>query len=545
MSRVREAFDIDLPLRVIFENPTVEGLANVIERKRPEGNTIEMPPIERAEGASELPLSFGQEQLWFLDQIEPGGSTYNIPVGLRLQGRTNTSALEQSLKEIIRRHQSLRTVFPTLDGEPILRIVPHPGNVVRMTDVTRLGAESDEQARLVQEERRRSFDLERGPLVRAALFFTAEEEQVLVLTVHHIVSDGWSMGVLFKELGSLYDAYRLGEPSALKELDIQYTDYARWQRNWLRGEVLESELGYWKRQLEGAPVELALVTDRQGPPFETARGGFHSIGLSRPLSDRLSEFVRCERVTAYTVLLAGFKALLYGYTGHTDIIVGAPLANRTQVKTEALVGFFVNTLPLRTRVSPDSTFRELLGQVRDITLAAQAHQLLPLQRLVDLLAPNRNPLKKPVFEVVFDYHHQLFTGPVLSGVRISPVTTKADTAKFDLTLNMFEVNGAFSAVLEYRTDLFGLATIERMLEDYQSLLEIVVCDPERILSDVLRSMNIEPNQRFSATRLAHEKDIDSDNTDGDYDRRRTELALRRASLSSSQRAWLDERLNKK
>ena len=485
MSRVREVFQVELPLRCLFESPTVAGLAERIEViRREEGGLLGLPilPVPRD---GDLPLSFAQERLWFLDQYEPGTTVYNIPSALRLRGSFNIGALEQSLNEIIRRHESLRTTFSMIDGEAVQVIAPSLGVSVPVIDLRDHPEEREEEAReLAREEACQPFDLARGPLFRSQLLRLGEDDHVLLLTMHHIVSDGWSMGVLHRELSMLYRAFVNGQPSPLEDLPIQYADFAVWQREWLQGEVLDRQLSYWKTQLEGIPAVLNLPMDHPRPGVQSYRGGRQSIELSRELAQELKQLSRKEGVTLFMTLLAAFQTLLYRYTGQEDIVVGSPIANRNRSEIEGLIGFFVNTLALRTKFDGDPTFKELLARVRQTTLGAYENQDLPFEKLVEGLKPERNLSYSPLFQVMFVLQNAPSTSLVFEGLNVSPVAIGVETAKFDLTLSISETEEGLRGSLHYNTDLFDDATISRMSAHWQTLLKALVAEPEQHISQL-------------------------------------------------------------
>ncbi|MGH7828765.1 MAG: condensation domain-containing protein, partial [Candidatus Binatia bacterium] len=376
ISRVGATCQVEIPLRFLFETPTVAGLAGRIEQSRRQDHELHDLPMSRAHAQEKVPLSFAQQRLWFLDQYEPGSSVYNIPSALRLKGALNVPALERSLSEIVRRHEALRTTFAVIDGEPFQVIAPALPVSLPIVDLTdRPGSEREKEAQTIAAEHaQKPFDLSQGPLLRVFLLHLGEDDHILLLTMHHIVSDGWSRGVLYRELSVLYEAYTQGKPSPLAELPIQYADFAFWQRQWLQGEVLENQLLYWKKQLEGAPALLNLPTDRPRPAVQSYRGGSRSIELSQELTQGLKALSAQEGVTLFMTLLAAFQTLLHRYTGQNDIVVGSPIANRNRAEIEGLIGFFVNTLVMRTDLSGNPTFKELLTRVRETTLEAYTHQ---------------------------------------------------------------------------------------------------------------------------------------------------------------------------
>ena len=442
-----------------------------------------VPPISRPDAR---PLSLGQERLWFLDQLDPGNIAYNMVAAVRLKGEINKIALEQSLNEIVRRHEALRTTFSMIGGEPVQVIAPSPTVSLSIEDLTGCPEEErEEKARqLVREEAHRPFDLSEAPLFRAGLIRLGDEDHILLLTMHHIVSDGWSMGVLQRELSVLYRAFINGQPCPLSDLPIQYGDYAIWQREWLQGEILDRQLRYWKQQLEGIPAVLILPTDHPRPAVQSFRGRTQSIELSKGLTEGLKELSRKEGVTLFMTLLAAFQGLLYRYTGQGDVVVGSPIANRNRSEIEGLIGFFVNTLVLRSNLSGNPSFRELLGRVRKTALGAYEHQDLPFEKLVEELQPERSLSYSPLFQVMFVLQNASGTGLELEGLNVSSVRVGTETAKFDLTLSIHETPPGLSGSLQYNTDLFDDASITRMLEHFQILLKGIVVDPHQRISDL-------------------------------------------------------------
>jgi amino acid adenylation domain-containing protein len=434
----------------------------------------------------DLPLSFAQQRLWFLDQLEPGGTVYNVPGAFRIKGPLDVAVLKNSLEEIVRRHEALRTTFSIVEGEPFQVITPSLSCSLPAVDISHL-SESKREAealRLAAEEANKPFDLRQGPLFRATLIRLDQDDHVLLLTLHHIVSDGWSTGVLYRELSALYQAFANGEPSPLADLPIQYANFAVWQREWLQGEVLESQLSYWRKQLEGAPVILNLPTDRARPAIQSFRGARQSIELSVELTRELKTLSRKEGVTLYMTLLAAFQTLLHRYTSQDDIVVGSPIANRNRIEIEGLIGFFVNTLVLRTDHSGNPTFRELLHRVRETALEAYAHQDLPFEKLVEELRPDRDLSRSPVFQAMFVLQNAPARELSFEGFTVSPVRVAGETAKFDLTLSLNEGTPGLRGVLQYNTDLFDEATITRMLGHFQTLLEGIVANPEQRIGEL-------------------------------------------------------------
>ncbi len=485
LSRVNHSFQVKIQLRRLFETPTIATLAASIGASLgTEEDLQRIPPIVSTPRRSEVPLSFAQQRLWFLDQLEPGYSAYNIPVALRLTGPLDVTAFERSLSEILRRHDALRTTFPQVNGQPVQVILPF--EPIKLTLLNLQEQDENEREalalRLAAEEARRSFDLVRGPLLRACLLRLDQDEHVLLITIHHIASDGWSMGILFRELSVIYEAFSRGQPSPLAELPIQYVDFAVWQREWLQGGALERDLAYWKQQLAGAPAMLELPTDRPRTPVQSFRGAREPVTLPKSLSELLNALSRREGVTLFMTLLAAFKVLLSRYIDRCDIVLGTPIAGRTDAKTEELIGFFANTLVLRTDLSGDPTFRVLLKRVREVSLEAYNHQELPFEKVVELVQPERDLSYNPLFQVLFALHNTPPTLLKLPGLVVDPLDVEYGTARFDLALDLREQPQGLIGSLEYNTDLFDAATITRMLGHFQTLLECVTADPDQRLS---------------------------------------------------------------
>ncbi|RKG96734.1 non-ribosomal peptide synthetase, partial [Corallococcus sp. CA047B] len=485
ISRIRQTFQVELPLRALFEDAVLERLAARIDLAVHAGSGVRMPPLVPVARTNALPLSFAQQRLWFLDQLEPGGTSYNIPTAVRLSGELDVGALRRTFGELVRRHESLRTTFRALSGSPVQVVAP--ASEVPLTWVD-LSGEADGEARaqaLAEEEVRRPFDLERGPLFRVTLIRLSDVEHVLLLSVHHIVSDGWSRGVLVREVASLYGAYSTGQPSPLPELAVQYADYAAWQRDWLRGEVLEAQLAYWKRQLGGAPHALELPTDRPRPAVQTFRGSSCSVTMPLSLRDALWALSREEGATPFMTLLAAWQVLLSRYSGQDDISVGTPIAGRNRTELEGLIGFFINTLVLRTHVAGDATFRQVLRQVREVALGAYAHQEVPFEKLVEELKPERDMSRSSLFQVMFSLQNApLPVAQLPTGLRLQPVDAEGDTAKFELSLDMGDRGQGLSASLEYNTDLFDAATAQRILKHFSVLLEGIAARPDARVLDL-------------------------------------------------------------
>jgi amino acid adenylation domain-containing protein len=484
-SRVRAALGVDLPVRSLFEAPTIADLAQKIQAVLQEQHGARAEPMGRADRSSPLPLSFAQQRLWFLDQMEPDTAAYNIPIAVRLTGRLDREAMERALREIVQRHETLRTSFPAVDGQPVQAIAAGVTLTLPVTDLRDLpGAQREARAReLASEEARRPFCLTTGPVLRAGLLQLGAEEHVLLLTMHHIAADGWSMGVLVRELTTLYEAYLDGRPSPLTDLPIQYADYASWQRNWLQGEVLERQLDYWKQQLAGVPV-LQLTTDYPRPAVQSFRGATQSLHLSKSLLDGLKALSRQAESTLFMTLTAAFQALLSRYTGQDDVSVGTPVANRNRMETEGLIGFFANTLVIRTSLAGNPSFRELLARVREVTLGAYTHQDVPFEKLVETVQPERSLSHHPLFQVLFALQNAPGAQAELPGLTLGGFPSDTKTAKFDLELSMGESDAGLEGEITYCTDLFDSATITRMIGHWQHLLEAIAANPDLRVADL-------------------------------------------------------------
>ncbi|HEU4556752.1 MAG TPA: condensation domain-containing protein, partial [Longimicrobium sp.] len=448
------------------------------------GDRPELPPIERAPRDERLPLSFAQERLWFIDRLEPGSAVYNIAVAWRLEGALDEAALERSLGEIVRRHEALRTVFAEVDGSPVQVITPFGGFALPVEDLSGLGNADREAAvgRRAGKEALQPFDLAAGPLFRASLLRLGAEDHVLLLTVHHIVGDGWSLGVLYRELSALYEAYRQGGESPLPELRVQYADYAVWQREQLAGEALDRQLGYWRERLADAPALLELPTDHPRPAVQTYRGAHERIELRRELLERLRALGRSEGATLYMTLLGAFQVLLSKYSGSVDVVVGSLASGRTRKEVEDLIGFFVNTLVLRTDLSGDPSFREVLRRAREVTLGAHEHQEVPFERLVAELQPERSLSHTPLFQVMFAQQNAVERGLALPGLEAGEAGAELASAKFDLFLTARATAHGLRVGLNYSTDLFERGTAVRMLGHLARVLEQVATDADARLS---------------------------------------------------------------
>lgn len=496
LSRVNETFQVELPLQSLFSARTVAGLAEQIETDLQTRQRIKSLPLRPIPRDGDLPLSFAQQRLWFLHQLVPDRPFYNIPAAVRLVGQLNVDTLTQCLNEIVRRHEVLRTNFVTVDGQPGQVISPTLHVSVPVVDLQHLSKEerSLKLQRLLTQEVQRPFDITTDSLLRVTLFRLETEEHVLLLTIHHIVSDGWSMGVFIQEAAALYKAFSQGEPfpkssldlggEVLPELPVQYVDFAHWQRQWLTGEVLQTQLNYWKHQLAGNPPMLELPTDRPRPPIQTFRGSTEYVKIRSDLTEQLSTLCQQSEVTLFMALLAAFTTLLFRYSGQEDILIGSPIANRNRREIEPLIGFFVNTLVLRIDFSGNPTFRELLDQVRQVALDAYTHQDFPFDRLVEEIRPERHLNQNPLVQVVFAFQNMPIQPWNLPNLRLSPFEFDSGITKFDLEFYLWEESEGLNGYFVYNPDLFDAATITRMAGHFRTLLEGIVNTPQRRVSEL-------------------------------------------------------------
>ncbi|MBW4564791.1 MAG: amino acid adenylation domain-containing protein [Mojavia pulchra JT2-VF2] len=485
ISRIRTTFGVEMPLPQLFESANLAALAAQIEIAM-RGEQLAIATITPVPRDKNLPLSFAQQRLWFFDQFEPGSPSYNLPRTVRLQGKLNIDALSASLNEIIKRHEILRTSFAISDGQPIQVISPSVNLQLPVVDLQNIPQEQRELElyRLAKEEAQTGFDLTQAPLLRAKLLQLDAEDYVILLTLHHIVSDGWSTDILIREVAALYTAFSAGKPSFLPQLPIQYADFAVWQRQWLEGEALKNQLAYWQKQLSGELPILQLPTDRPRPTVQTYAGKTLSFVLPKSLSEKLKTLSKQEGVTLFMTLLAAFKILLYRYTNQTDILVGSPIANRNRAEIENLIGFFVNTLVLRSNLSGNPTFRDLLKQIREVALGAYAHQDLPFEKLVEEIQPERNLSHNPLFQVMFVFQNAPRTTLELPDLNLEVLDVNSETATFDLCLTMEESEQGLRGNLEYNTDLFDAERINRVVGHFQTLLEGIITNTEQCLSNL-------------------------------------------------------------
>ena len=508
ISRVRDTLGVELPLRSLFEAPTIAELASRVEFELKNGQSQKAEPLLPIPRLESIPLSFAQTRLWFLDQLQPNSAFYNIPLALRLSGQLNIAAIEFSINEIIQRHEALRTNFTTQEGQPVQIIASTLNLKLLVVDLLYLPESSREieAQQLAFEEANRPFNLEREPLVRGTALQLGETEYILVLTMHHIISDGWSLGLFVRELTELYKAFCTGSSPVLPLLPVQYADFAVWQRQWLSGEVLKTQLHYWKEQLKNLPNLLQLPADRPRKAIQTFQGGYYYAAFDRELSAKLSALSKRSGVTLFMTLVAAFQVLLYRLSGEDDIVVGTPVAGRNRQEIEGLIGFFVYTLVLRTNLGGDPCFEELLGRVREVALQAYTHQDLPFEQLVQTLQPTRDLSYTPLFQVMFALDDALVPAVKLPELTVSSYSVEIGTAKFDLTLSMENTADGLAGVWEYNADIFDKATIARMAGHFQTLLEAIVANPQQKVSSL----------RLLTEQERHQLLVDWNNTTKEY-----------------------------
>jgi amino acid adenylation domain-containing protein/FkbM family methyltransferase len=486
ISRLRTLFHIELPLRTLFEHPTVATLAAQVETAMRTQAGLTAPPMRVVSRELAAPLSYAQERLWFLDQLIPGSSMYNLPIAVRVSGDLDLSALERVLAEIKRRHESLRTTFE-MRGHELVQVVGDAGEArLDVEDLTKL-SEAERELLVDQKisaEAAKPFDFERGPLMRVLVLKIAEHEQVILLTMHHIISDGWSMSLLIEEVGTLYSAYVEGRPSPLPELELQYHDFAVWQRDWLSGNVLEQQLEYWRRQLGTDLPVLDIATDNPRPARPNFSGAIHSFNISQNVTLGLQSLSQREGVTMFMIVLAAWQTLLSRYSGQLDICVGTPIANRNRSEIEKLIGFFVNTLVLRTDLNGDPDFVEVLRRVKEVCLGAYAHQDMPFEKLVMELQPDRDMSRTPLFQTMLVLQNVPAGQPRMKGLTVTEVGGNSQAAKFDLLLSIMETKEGVRCALQYDSEIFARSRITRMGEHFVRLLEEVTRDPNQCISEI-------------------------------------------------------------
>ncbi|MBN8226492.1 amino acid adenylation domain-containing protein [Corallococcus macrosporus] len=498
LSRIRRTFQAELSIADFFAAPTVEAIARRLESQGPVRPALSVPALKPVPRDGDLPLSFAQQRLWFFSKLEPESTAYNLPFVMRLEGALDVPALARALRDLLQRHESLRTTFREHASGAVQVIAPAASLPASWMDLSALPDAEHVLGSVLDDEARQVFDLEAGPLWRVLLVRMSARHHLLLLTMHHVISDAWSMGVLLQELTTLYAAHVEGRTAQLKPLPVQYADFSVWQRGWLRDEALEAQLGWWRAQLQGAPKALELPTDRPRPAVQTFRGAVVPFLFPRELSDAMQALCRSEGVTPSMVVLATFQVLLSRYSGQEDITVGSPIAGRHHAELEGLIGFFVNTLVLRTKLDGDPTFRELLSRVRDVALGAYAHQDVPFEKLVEAVRPERVAGRTPLFQVMLAYQNAPMPETLTTGLRLHPLEPRGGTAKFDLTLALNDTATGLKGLLEYNTDLFDPATASRMVSHLRTLLASAVHAPEHRLS-ALPMLTLEERELLSRT----------------------------------------------
>jgi hypothetical protein len=470
VSRIRDTLGVDVALRSVFESPTIAKLAPRLQDSRKARSSL-----RRHHNVERAPLSYSQRRLWFIDQLQGSSTEYNMPEALRLRGRLDVDALRCTVQSIVDRHESLRTHFGEEQGEPVQIIAPSLTVEIPMEDLSLL-SETEQQRQVMaflNHEWCEPFDLAHGPLLRVKLLKLAEEDHVLLRTFHHIVSDGWSLGVFMREFRDLYEAYLQGRENPLPDLPLQFADFALWQTQSARDGLLDEDLRFWKEHLAGIPEELEIPRDRKRPAVQTFAAD--ACGITLP-AEKVAALKQCGRSTLYMTLLAAFAVLMHRYSGQDDIVVGSPIANRQDERLEGLIGFFANMLAMRVRVDPNASFRELLDQVREFALEAYRHQDIPFERVLEELSVNRSLNRTPVFQVVFALQNASSGLQELKGLKIEELGAEAWTVRFDLEVNAIERNGQLHIVWIYNRDLFDRGRIEQMARHYERLLTAALQD---------------------------------------------------------------------
>jgi amino acid adenylation domain-containing protein len=499
VARIRQNLRVDLAVRTLFESPSVAALARSVELKQRSQHGTLIPPLVRVPRDQRLPLSFAQQRLWVLDQLEPNSSLYNMPRALRLRGALSTEALEVALNGIVARHEILRTTYASDKGEPYQVIAPEVQLELSVIDLSSLlpADRESEAQRIVQDQSSLPFDLANDPISRHTLVKLADDEHILIMATHHIASDGWSTGVLVRELTALYEAALRGEPADLPELEVQYADYAVWQRNWLQGDVLAQQVAYWRDRLAGAPPLLMLPADRPRPEKPTYRGTIYRSLLPLSLAESVRVLSRQQGCTTFMTMLAAFQIMVMHYTGNPDVVLGTDLANRTSMQTELLIGFFVNLLALRADLSGDPTFAELMARDREVALGAYAHQDVPFDKLVEELQPERSLSHNPLVQVLFVQQNTPRSAMSIGGLTMQWEQMEV-LSKFDLALFMVETNDGTLGHWAYSAELFDPSTIARMAGLYQLALEKATASPALRLSELLAALKEEEKQHRSS-----------------------------------------------
>ncbi|MCF3578450.1 condensation domain-containing protein, partial [Planktothrix agardhii 1812] len=512
VTRIRNSFGVELAVRKVFEHPQLSELATEISQV---SSAVSLPPIIPQAKNAPKTLSFAQSRLWFLAQLEGLGisAIYNMPMALQLQGNLNLEALKLSFFYLIERHSILRTYFPSIAGKPQVIIQNSEEiEVLAIENLQNLDSQTQKETlqELVNNHAQEPFNLNTGPLFKAKLLQLGERDFVLLINMHHIISDGWSMGVFKREWQQLYRALVKGQTPQWEPLPIDYTDYAAWQQNWLQGDVLETQLNYWKNQLNHAPALLELPTDYSRPPQQSYKGVLYECELTAELTHKLKHLSQKQGVTLFMTALAAFSVLLSRYSGQSDLCIGSPIANRTHSQTEDLMGFFVNTLVLRNKINFDNSFIDLLQQTRQICLDAYAHQDIPFEYLVEQLQPERSLSYNPLFQVMLVLQNTAEVGTKISlpELEIKWFEQNYPFAKFDLKLDLSEYDNKLHCVWEYATDLFAGETIQRMAQHWEILLEAIVDSPQQPIYELpfITTTEIEQFKIWNQTDIDYPKD---------------------------------------
>ena len=483
MARLRHTLGRELALRQLFDHPTIAALAAQLAST---GISADRAIAPREHGDAPLALSFAQQRLWFLSQLEGASAAYHMTLPLRLYGALDVPSMQAALDTLLERHESLRTVFRSVDDAPVQLVLPQARCKIEEIDLCAWPA-AEREAEMARQSEQASlapFDLGSGPLMRVRLLRAGEDEHVLIVVVHHIVSDGWSIGVLLRELAALYGAYRQGQPNPLPALPLQYADYALWQRSWLQGAVLERQAGFWKQLLAGAPALLELPADHARPPVQSYRGGSVDFSLGAELSNKLRALARRHDATLFMTVFAGLALLLARLAGQDQVVIGTPVANRNRTELEGMIGLFVNTLALPARLDESMSVGALLDQVKETTLSAYGHQDLPFEQLVELLQPVRSLASSPVFQVMLVLDNTPHSDQGLPGLRVAPQAMAGQTEQFDLSLSLHETGEQVAGVLSYASDLFEHTTAARWAGHWRTILAAMAEDGTQPLSAI-------------------------------------------------------------
>ncbi len=476
VSQIRQVFELEMPLRALFEQPTVRGLTASFAKYQQQ---LVLPPITQSNNQDEWLVSYAQQRLWFIDQLDQGSAQYNMPIHFKLNGMLDVSALEQAIATIVHRHTVLRTNFFEKEAEIYQVIQSQPTISLKVIELDSKLSESAQIKQLVQADIQQSFDLKKALLFRAGLIKVADDQHIVLLNVHHIASDGWSIGILLSELSVLYNAYSQGQPDPLPPLAIQYRDYAQWQRNWLRGQVLDAELEYWQQQLAGIPQVHSLPLDKPRPLQQAFNGQVYFQGLDDKLTEQIQQLCNDQSITLFMLMHTAFAVLISRYSNETDIVMGTPVAGRNHADTEALIGFFINSLVLRTRLDSNPSFQQALDANKQTILDAFTHQHIPFETLVETIQPERDLRFSPIFQILFTVQNNEQAELELNGLDMEPLDQAHNIIKFDLELGVREVNNHLVVTWNYDTELFNEATIKRLADNFATLLSSIVADPEQ------------------------------------------------------------------